>query len=186
MHNTLSQFIIEAINDSLFGHTNRNINSGNVNTSGLKFYHASPKRFRYGQVLFGGKSGGWIDKNHDDKSVLEDINCIYMTTNPMPHGTIARSGIDDWFIYEVEPLQDVKYNGGNLEYVTHSAKVVKNVGTARSFLQRYKKQYSGTNMLAVSEIPEKEKRKKEKLVKRRERNQEIRDSKLLEPDNDLF
>lgn len=123
-------------------------------TPGIKFYHASPVRFRHGDILVGGRSGG-AGTAHSR---------VCMTTSPEPHATI-RSNIPgwpgfydhsdinvgdelrawgmgpptsdrDWYVYEVEPIGPVVYVHGNAEYQARRAKVLKTVGKATAFLPR--------------------------------------------------
>ncbi len=118
-----------------------------------KFYHASPRRFRHGDIITGGHEGG---------SGYAHPN-VCMTTSPKAHGTIAsnipgwpgyhpRKPINDdefglcsepaeptpkdWYVYEVEPLYEPTYVEGNEEYQTKAAKVIQNLGPAKAFLSQ--------------------------------------------------
>jgi hypothetical protein len=109
-----------------------------------RFYHASPKKFRHGDILRGSCEGG-AGYAHDN---------VCMTTEPKPHGTIASNiprwsgwrgnwqpelvAGPDWYVYEVEPLTDPGYVAGNCEYQTKFARVLKNLGLAKNFLQSQK------------------------------------------------
>ncbi len=122
-------------------------------TPGQRFYHVSPRRFRHGDVLTGGHSGG--------EGTAHDNVC--MTTSPDPHGTIRaripgweqsrapserdyddefRPGLlrnqakADWYVYEVEPMYRVSYVEGNNEYQTRAARVVRNLGKASALLKK--------------------------------------------------
>lgn len=123
-------------------------------TPAQKFYHASPRRFRNGDILTGGRSGGYGSCH----------TSVCMTTSPDPHATIRsripgwsgydtqndeidvedfmspgrlRSQVDaDWYVYEVEPIGDVSYVADNAEYQARAARVVRNVGKATSFLKK--------------------------------------------------
>ena len=109
-----------------------------------KFYHASPRRFRHGDIITGGHEGG---------SGYAHPN-VCMTTSPKAHGTIARNipgwpgyrghftpedaplDVPDWYVYEVEPLYEPRYVEGNEEYQTKAAKVIQNLGPAKAFLSQ--------------------------------------------------
>lgn len=128
--------------------------AGPARKTGIKFYHASPRRFRHGDLLVGGHAGG-AGTGHTH---------ICMTTSPEPHATI-RGNIPgwpgfhdqrdreisdeerswgrgpptqdrDWYIYEVEPQGPVHYVQGNAEYQARTAVVVRMVGKATAFLPR--------------------------------------------------
>jgi hypothetical protein len=143
----------------------------------MKFYHASPKRFRYGDILVGGLSGG---------SGYGHLN-VCLTTTPVPHPTIQshipgwkghywgggespyleKPVIDrDWFVYEVEPIGPVHYVAGNDEYQAKRAKVLKNLGKAKSFLQRLDPNKPSGN---IAYPPEVEYRREQTKLHRRER-----------------
>jgi hypothetical protein len=94
-----------------------------------RYYHASPKRFKSGQILTGGHEGGYWSERGDEPSPN-----LCLTTSPVPHATIFTKAIEDnWFVYEVEPLQDIddQHPNGNDEVQCHSARVIKLVGSAR-------------------------------------------------------
>jgi hypothetical protein len=97
-----------------------------------KFYHASPKRFRHGDILTGGHEGGFGVRGSG----------VYMTTTPVPHWSIQSAipseSEKDWYVYEVEPLGPVKYRSNNGEYLTISAKVLRNMGRALPILEKAK------------------------------------------------
>jgi len=162
---------------------------------GMKFYHASPKRFRHGDILRGDQMGG-ANTNHPN---------VCMTTKPDPHATISTSipgwkgykphpppevankwvGLptkeyvaaydaweaeqtkkpQDWYIYEVEPLTDPTYNEGWHEYQTKAAKVIRVVGKAKALLQK------GGDGDAASYLPQEERRRQLKQKEREERRQ---------------
>src|SRR5690606_4805309 len=64
----------------------------------VKYYHASPRRFRNGDILTGGHDGGF--------GYAHDNVCI--TTSPAPHVTVyEKAFMEDWHVYEVEPLGEV-------------------------------------------------------------------------------
>jgi hypothetical protein len=139
-------------------------------TPGQKFYHASPKRFRHGDILTGGHSGGY--------GVAHDNVC--MTTSPDPHGTIRYSIPDwtessksggstrDWYVYEVEPLYGVRYVEGNSEYQTRAARVVANLGKASAILKK-RQPVAGVSM-ALSPVRDRD--RTQKYAQRRQRRQE--------------
>jgi len=95
----------------------------------LKFYHASPRRFRNGDILVGGQPGGFGYAGH----------MVSLTTEPYPHITIKSNAVsEDWFVYEVEPndkIQFLRTDYGMGEYRTRSATVIRNLGKARAFVQ---------------------------------------------------
>lgn len=93
------------------------------------YYHASPRRFRYGDILTPGihHDGGYraSGEGHDQ---------VCLTTSPVPHATILDRAVEeDWYVYEVEPLEDMRHQrpNGNHELQCGSAKVIKLVGNAR-------------------------------------------------------
>lgn len=139
----ISQIVKEELTESKYHSTTKRVDvmggKHGVKTSGLVFYHASPMRFRHGDLITGGHSGG---------GGYEHPN-VCMTTQPTPHDTIASnipgwlgykpkpesSGDKDWFVYQVEPVGKVQYNDGWKEYQASSARVIKNLGKAAAFLQ---------------------------------------------------
>ena len=143
-----------------------------ASTRGVKFYHASPRRFRHGDVLTGGHSGG-AEYCHDN---------VCMTTSPDPHITIRsnipgwpgyrghwdnRYPIDmkqTWYIYEVEPLYGPVYVSGNDEYQTRAAKVLRLVGTAAALLNK-----RDSDWLAIALPIDKERDRADKYKRRRQR-----------------
>lgn len=87
-----------------------------------RFYHASPRRFRHGDVLTGGHPGGYGVAHRN----------VCMTGAPQPHGTILEKALSgDWHVYEVEPLDEVRFNDYNGEFQSRSARVLRKVGSAR-------------------------------------------------------
>lgn len=97
------------------------------------FYHASPRRFRNGDVLVGGHKGG-AGTAHSN---------VCLTTSPVPHGTVAAKAIaENWIVYEVRPLYPCRYVEGNGEVQTRAAVVVRTVGTAAAFAKKTGKGYS--------------------------------------------
>lgn len=87
------------------------------------YYHASPRRFRHGDLLTGGHAGGY--------GVAHP--CVCMTDSPAPHGTILSRALgEDWFVYEVLPAAKVHYCESNQEFQAASATVVRMVGRARA------------------------------------------------------
>lgn len=96
-----------------------------------KFYHASPRRFRHGDILSGGHAGGYGYACHD----------VCLTTSSVAHCTIMDKAVEgDWFVYEVEPLENIQNQrpNGNHELRVSSARVLRCVGNARA-LSRGKK-----------------------------------------------
>lgn len=115
----------------------------------IKFYHASPKRLRHGDILVPGD-------NHSEVS---------LTTSPVPHATIAferilpeprfrQSMIEQgrwkkewdgkWYVYEVKPLKSVRYMGEEREARTEKAQIIKFVGDARGILRNQLKKHNST------------------------------------------
>ena len=85
-----------------------------------RFYHASPRRFRHGDILTGGHGYGVAHRN------------VCMTSAPQPHGTILEKALaGDWHVYEVEPLCEVRFNEYNSEFQSCAARVLRKVGNAR-------------------------------------------------------
>jgi hypothetical protein len=88
----------------------------------------------------------------------------------------------DWFVYEVEPINDEPtYVAGNSEYQVRAARVIKNLGLAKNFLPKgqkpssiedYKKMYNLMNRKGSAEAypPAVERDRREKHKKRQERN----------------
>lgn len=90
----------------------------------MKYYHASPQHFHPGDVI-----------GHHDIPV-------YMTQSPEPHYTIYESAIkDNWFVYEVVPLDKVCLGGCWDEAITNQAEVVRRVGNARGIANNTKKHF---------------------------------------------
>lgn len=132
---------------------------------GIKFYHASPKRFRYGDILTGNRSGGAATGSGN----------VCMTTTEEPHVTIKScmkkddyntkmniADPDQWFIYLVEPIGNVVYVEGNHEYQAKSAKVLRNLGKALSL---YKKR---PNKISIALSPDRERQRMLKLKEEKE------------------
>ena len=163
----------------------------------MKFYHASPRRFRHGDILTGNKPGG-IGYGHQN---------VCLTTSPIPHATIASlipdwSGhyynpdsipmtghtqpvVDkDWFVYEVEPLAKVGYVEGNSEYQTRAARVVKNLGKASALLKHYEQVAKERGVGALP--PDAERDRQEKARARKQRHLQRRDQwgELHDPGDD--
>jgi hypothetical protein len=86
-----------------------------------RFYHASPRRFRHGDLLTGGHDGGYGYPHPN----------VCMTNSPAPHGTVAHKAVEEnWLVYEVQPNGTVTHNEGNGEYQARSATVLQCVGRA--------------------------------------------------------
>ncbi len=128
-----------------------------------RFYHASPKRFKQGDILTGGHEGG-ANTTHTN---------VCMTTSPIPHATITgyipgwpgyRGHFDDrysldaseWYVYEVEPLYEPRYSHGYHEYQTRAAKVLRLVNKAAPILQKQSK--LSKDVSVVAEPPKGQKR----------------------------
>jgi len=82
----------------------------------VHYYHASPARLRYGEVVCDG--GVWL------------------TTSPVPHATMARrirESTQTWYVYAVEPLGEVQA-GDCDDLWAHGAIVRHNLGNARNIL----------------------------------------------------
>lgn len=95
----------------------------------IRYFHASPVRFRYGDILTGGHEGGAGYKHWD----------VCMTNSPVPHATISDKVTRSWHVYEVEPLYRVGFCEGNGEYQTKAARVIRRVGNAKAILDNYKR-----------------------------------------------
>ena len=80
----------------------------------IKYFHASPKRFKIGTVLHGGE---WF---------------VFMTHGEALHYTIAEDARKNgWHIYEVKPQGKLHYGKCWDEAIADYAVVVRYVGTAR-------------------------------------------------------
>lgn len=168
-------------------------------------YHASPVRFRHGDLIVGGRGGG---------SGYAHPN-VCMTTSPLAHATINNNipgwrghhvnpdpnslyskppVVDrDWFVYEVEPIGPLHYVEGNEEYQARSAKVIRNLGKASAFLQKafkwknvpvWENEPDGETYLKRNYLPaevaksrEVERDRQEKALKRKQRHLEKWDLK---------
>lgn len=163
-------------------------------TPGQRFYHASPRRFRHGDILTGGHSGGWGSAHSN----------VCMTTSPDPHVTIRASipgwsnshtqeyidayGDDesrpgrlqsqastDWYVYEVEPMHSVRYVKGNNEYQTRAARVIRNLGKASALLK--KRHPDGGTAIALSPARDRDRLTKyaDRRSRRAKKNDEDKD-----------
>lgn len=168
-------------------------------------YHASPVRFRHGDLIVGGRGGG-SGYSHPN---------VCMTTSPIAHRTINRNipgwgghhvnpnfdspyskppVVDkDWFVYVVEPIGPLHYVEVNEEYQARSAKVIRNLGKASTFLQKafkwetvpvWESDPKGETYLKRNYLPaegakprEVERDRQEKALKRRQRHLEKWDQK---------
>lgn len=91
-----------------------------------KYYHASPKRHKPGEVLVG-QSCGWSS----------NTPVVFMNQSPTPHYTIFHEAVEgNWFIYRVIPTSKVKIGKCWDEALAESVEVVKCVGRAREFAKR--------------------------------------------------
>ena len=94
-----------------------------------KYYHASPKRHKPGEVLVG-QSCGWSSS----------VPVVFMTQSPIPHYTIFDEAVEDnWFIYRVIPTSKVKIGRCWDEALSESVEIVKCVGRAREFAKHSNK-----------------------------------------------
>ncbi|TXH10286.1 MAG: hypothetical protein E6R04_05805 [Spirochaetes bacterium] len=139
----------------LFPKTRPTQSKHGADVRGLTFYHASPKRFRHGDVLRGNMSGGYGSEHEN----------VCMTTTPKPHGTIQSAIQDDWFVYEVEPVGPVWFVEINKEYQAHQAVVKSLVGRAGALNKNHP---SPSRQRAKSPAVEKQRQKKweDRLEKR--------------------
>lgn len=92
-------------------------------------YHASPRRFRRGDVLEGGREGG-AGYAHE---------AVCMSDTPAPHGTVSTRAIaENWYVYRVRPHRcRAAYVEGNGEYQADRAEVLELVGRADALSRRY-------------------------------------------------
>lgn len=100
-----------------------------------KYYHASKKFFKPGDLVLPGMYGGVV-KNYN---VISRDNYVYLTSSPAPHFTIlARAIKEDWIVYEVKPQG--KIGIGNWDDFTcdKPAIVIKRVGSARGLAKKHK------------------------------------------------
>jgi hypothetical protein len=87
-----------------------------------------------------------------------------MTSEPYPHCTIKSCAVeDDWFVYEVEPNDKIRFVVYTGEYQTRSATVLRNLGKARAFVQRDPEHIS-LALPVKKELARQRKRKLEPLV----------------------
>ena len=93
----------------------------------IRFYHASPRRFRHGDILTGGHDGGYGYAHSN----------VCMTDGPAPHGTVAHKAVEEnWLVYEVEPVGSVSYVEGNHEFQSKQAKVLRCIGRVAGFAHK--------------------------------------------------
>ena len=90
------------------------------------YYHASPKRFKHGDILTGGHEGGYGYCHHN----------VCLTDSPSPHYTVHDKAVEEnWFVYEVEPLGRVSFASGNDEFQTKAAKVLRLIGRVKPIFE---------------------------------------------------
>lgn len=90
----------------------------------MKYYHASPHRFKPGDLI----------GSHD--------TLVFMTGAQMPHYTIHREATrENWFVYRVRPLYKVNQGHCWDEAWTVMAEIVRCVGTARGIDRNRKKHW---------------------------------------------
>ena len=111
-----------------------------MNGKKRRFYHASPKRFKPGDILYG-------DKCRDGVPV------VFMTTEPNPHYTIRDRALkENWRVYEVVPIGKVKIHTFWEEACVTMAEVSRCVGNARGiFINKYR-HFSAGRKNALTEI----------------------------------
>ena len=91
-----------------------------------RFYHASPKRFRKGQII-GTTTGN-----------------LFMTNAPAPHYSIAPEAVNEnWTVYEVVPIGKLGWGRTFDEWIADAAEVVRKVGTARGLSRNGKRESKG-------------------------------------------
>jgi hypothetical protein len=126
----------------------------------MKYYHASPKRFKIGQILSGNSSA------LNGQNYVGCPSTIYLTTSPHPHYTIFNKAKNGWHVYEIDLLCKLERGHGigvwdelscqQVEIKHYVGKVGKNGGLAkyRSFVAQDKKngQYHEKLVLASNEI----------------------------------
>lgn len=90
----------------------------------MKYYHASPQHFKPNDII----------GRHDLP--------IFMTESPEPHYTIYEKAIkENWFVYEVVPLNKVVIGKCWDEAITTQAQVIRRVGNARGIANNNKKNF---------------------------------------------
>jgi len=144
----------------LFPKTRPTQSKHGMDVRGLTFYHASPKRFRHGDVLRGNMSGGYGSEHEN----------VCMTTTPKPHGTIQSAIQDDWFVYEVEPVGPVWFVETNDEYQAKQAVVKSLVGKAGAMNRNYPSP-SFKNAKSPTVEKQRQKKRQERLEKRLNRGE---------------
>lgn len=99
----------------------------------VKLYHASPKRFKRGEILSARSNGIVIkggSKNQHYK-VAGVRPSVFMTDSPIPHYTIFDEAIEEnWYVYQVEPIGKV-WVGDFSEVLSDAARIIKCVGSSR-------------------------------------------------------
>ena len=89
---------------------------------------------------------------------------VSMTTEPYPHITIMDKAVaDDWFVYEVEPNDKVRFSSDTGEYRTSSATVLRNLGKARAFVQ-HEPEYVSFSLPREKELDRQHKRRGEGVL----------------------
>lgn len=84
----------------------------------MKYYHSSPTRYKKGDLISG-------------KPV------VFMTTSEIPHYTIFEEAFkDNWFVYQVRPLQKVIIGKCWDEAMCRMAEVTKRIGNARGLCNK--------------------------------------------------
>ena len=96
-----------------------------------KFFHASPKRFRVGDILDGQHSRGVEYSNEERRGY------IYLTTAPEAHYSILECAWEEnWNVYEVLPIGEVKFSWGWDEIIVREAMVLRFVGSTRGICRK--------------------------------------------------
>lgn len=135
----------EGLPDCKYGNKERDrkIEKRKVETEPTKFYHASVKKFKHGDVL-----------------EAEGEESLYMSDKPLPHLTIASERIipdpnireayledeewntdydGKWYVYEVEPMGEIEYGVENYDLMVKKFKILRRVGEGRAMLENQRR-----------------------------------------------
>lgn len=101
-----------------------------------KWFHASPHRFRVGDIV-SGRIGDHAGANQSDPAPV-----VYLTNSPVPHNTVGgyitqdKEHGNNWHVYEVEPLHKLKFGDDFGEAQVGAAQVVRYVGNAFGIMEQ--------------------------------------------------
>lgn len=88
-----------------------------------RYFHATPKRLRMGTIL--------------TKDMPGSLGAVFLTTSEIPHYTVVEVAAHfGWHIYEVKPLDRVRYGETWDELFCDRAEIVRYCGSARGITRR--------------------------------------------------